>query len=182
MNEPTETTTQRLREIDERIGVLRQQYDDVEGTPTEVYSRIVGYYRSLKNWNRGKRQEYGDRVAFRPTGHATPIAPTSPDADGASVTDRVDALRSSHSHPQFHYFYRTACPNCPPMRAEIDRAGINASLYDVDTEEGMSEAIRFQVLSTPTIVVTDDSGTAIAKFRSVHELHAEFGTGILAAT
>ncbi len=34
------------------------------GKETEVYSRIVGYYRSLKNWNNGKRNEFAGRRTF----------------------------------------------------------------------------------------------------------------------
>ena len=36
------------------------------GRETEVYSRIVGYYRSLKNWNRGKRAEFEIRRTYDP--------------------------------------------------------------------------------------------------------------------
>lgn len=28
---------------------------------TEVYSRIVGYYRPVQSWNRGKREEFSQR-------------------------------------------------------------------------------------------------------------------------
>ena len=31
---------------------------------TEVYSRVVGYYRPIQQWNRGKKEEYGNRVTF----------------------------------------------------------------------------------------------------------------------
>lgn len=31
---------------------------------TEVYSRIVGYFRPIKNWNDGKREEFVHRVTF----------------------------------------------------------------------------------------------------------------------
>jgi ribonucleoside-triphosphate reductase len=31
---------------------------------TEVYSRIVGYYRPVQNWNNGKKIEYKDRVEY----------------------------------------------------------------------------------------------------------------------
>lgn len=31
---------------------------------TEVYSRITGYYRPIKNWNEGKTQEFADRVEY----------------------------------------------------------------------------------------------------------------------
>lgn len=34
------------------------------GEETEVYTRIVGYYRPVKNWNLGKKSEYGDRKTF----------------------------------------------------------------------------------------------------------------------
>ncbi|MFW6013964.1 MAG: ribonucleoside triphosphate reductase [Candidatus Nanoarchaeia archaeon] len=32
---------------------------------TEVFSRIVGYYRPVSNWNKGKREEYKQRVEFK---------------------------------------------------------------------------------------------------------------------
>jgi len=32
--------------------------------PCEVYSRVVGYYRPVQNWNQGKRQEFNERVEF----------------------------------------------------------------------------------------------------------------------
>jgi ribonucleoside-triphosphate reductase (formate) len=34
------------------------------GKECEVYSRIVGYFRPVQNWNRGKAEEYKNRVAF----------------------------------------------------------------------------------------------------------------------
>lgn len=32
--------------------------------PCEVYSRIVGYLRPIRNWNIGKRQEFKEREEF----------------------------------------------------------------------------------------------------------------------
>ncbi|MBU7032239.1 MAG: ribonucleoside triphosphate reductase, partial [Theionarchaea archaeon] len=34
------------------------------GKPTEVYSRVVGYLRPVRNWNKGKREEFKERKAF----------------------------------------------------------------------------------------------------------------------
>lgn len=34
------------------------------GKPTEVYSRITGYYRPVKNWNIGKREEFKERTTY----------------------------------------------------------------------------------------------------------------------
>ena len=31
---------------------------------TEVYSRVVGYFRPVSNWNKGKREEFNDRKTY----------------------------------------------------------------------------------------------------------------------
>lgn len=46
------------------IAALEERLSDVKGSPCEVYSRIVGYYRNVNNWNKGKREEYGERKTF----------------------------------------------------------------------------------------------------------------------
>jgi len=33
----------------------------VKAVPVEVYSRVVGYYRPVQNWNDGKKEEFKDR-------------------------------------------------------------------------------------------------------------------------
>ena len=35
---------------------------------TEVYSRVVGYFRPVSGWNLGKKQEFEDRVPVRMEG------------------------------------------------------------------------------------------------------------------
>lgn len=35
------------------------------GKDTEIYSRITGYYRPVKNWNDGKRAEFENRVEYK---------------------------------------------------------------------------------------------------------------------
>jgi len=35
------------------------------GQPCEVYSRVVGYMRPVKQWNPGKRAEFAKRLVFR---------------------------------------------------------------------------------------------------------------------
>jgi ribonucleoside-triphosphate reductase (formate) len=34
--------------------------------PVEVYSRVVGYYRPVNQWNRGKQEEYKGRYEYDP--------------------------------------------------------------------------------------------------------------------
>lgn len=32
--------------------------------PCEVYSRVCGFFRPVKEWNRGKKSEYADRKVY----------------------------------------------------------------------------------------------------------------------
>lgn len=34
------------------------------GEKCEVFSRVVGYHRPVSNWNKGKQEEFKDRLAF----------------------------------------------------------------------------------------------------------------------
>lgn len=38
--------------------------------PTEVYSRVVGYYRPVQNWNKGKMEEFLERNLIDPDSSA----------------------------------------------------------------------------------------------------------------
>lgn len=53
-----------MSEIQLKIEKLESDKKAIQGTPCEVYARIVGYYRAVKNWNAGKSQEYKERVNF----------------------------------------------------------------------------------------------------------------------
>ncbi len=46
---------------DNSIGKMEDVKDEVIAISAEVYSRVVGYYRPVNNWNDGKREEFEDR-------------------------------------------------------------------------------------------------------------------------
>ncbi len=59
---------QSASELDTEITRLRALQGQVTGRKAEVYSRIVGYYRSVSNWNPGKQEERGKRLMFEVAG------------------------------------------------------------------------------------------------------------------
>jgi ribonucleoside-triphosphate reductase len=63
-NEAVGHNTRDVESINREIEAIRKELSEVKGTPTEIYTRIVGYYRSLNNWNKGKREEYDRRRTF----------------------------------------------------------------------------------------------------------------------
>ena len=48
-----------LAEIDADIAQVKQALENVHGNEAEVYTRIVGYYRSVRNWNKGNAKNTG---------------------------------------------------------------------------------------------------------------------------
>lgn len=51
-------------EVLSRIEEMEKQLNIIEARKTEVYARIVGYYRSVQNWNKGKKEEFKARLSY----------------------------------------------------------------------------------------------------------------------
>jgi len=49
-----------------RIGLVfkKAEEKDKDRTKCEIYSRVVGYMRPVKQWNKGKQQEFKERKVF----------------------------------------------------------------------------------------------------------------------
>jgi ribonucleoside-triphosphate reductase len=135
-----------LEVIEKDLAAARETLSAAEGTPAEVYSRIVGYYRSVRNWNRGKREEYGERRLYRVNG----LQAVSPRP--FPVNELLLLL-----------FVRASCPACPPAKAAAGKLGIPVELVNADTTEGMAEAVRRNVMSTPTAILISPGGEELAR-------------------
>jgi anaerobic ribonucleoside-triphosphate reductase-like protein len=168
---------QRTEEIQGRIGELENELANVEGTKTEIYTRIVGYYRSLKNWNRGKREEYDHRVTFRSASAGTPGANMPEPMVSVLAAPEASAAEPSPDTAQsaiqsYAYFFRQTCPNCPPVRTYVENLALDGQMVDVDTGEGMAQAVEHQILSTPTVILMDKNGDPVAQAGSVDQLRS----------
>ena len=153
------------KSIEARIAELKGQLGNAEGTPTEVYSRIVGYYRSVRNWNAGKREEYGQRIAYgmpkagtRATASAIAAAEAVPTAAIPAAAAPVAAAAAATLRDGVLVFTREACPNCPPVANYVVASGMKAVFVDVDGDEGLALARDLGVLATPTVLALDGDG------------------------
>jgi len=45
--------------------VKKEEVKKVKVVPCEVYSRVVGYFRPVQNWNPGKQQEFKERKTVK---------------------------------------------------------------------------------------------------------------------
>lgn len=55
-------------EINAEIARLEAELPLVKGTECEVWSRCVGFFRPVKDWNPGKVSEFKERVPYNVTG------------------------------------------------------------------------------------------------------------------
>ncbi len=167
-----------IEEINREIESLREKLGQLEGRPTEVYTRIVGYYRSLRNWNLGKREEYNHRVLFcqspeQVEGRAMAI-PTASE-------EMVQAAPSADAKPvRFMYFFRQTCPNCPAVRSLLTHVDLPGCDVDVDTTEGTEAALLYNIYSTPTAIFFDANSQELFRATSTEDLRQKLPEGLLA--
>jgi glutaredoxin len=60
-------------------------------------------------------------------------------------------------------FVRPACPSCPSAKEAARRLGLPVDYIDADTEEGLAEAVRRQVQSTPTAILLTKDGEEVSR-------------------
>ncbi len=177
-----EAKVDRTAEIDHEIASLKEEYDQVTGTETEIYTRIVGYYRSLRNWNNGKREEFSIRKTFD---HA--VAAQIAEASQQSSTGRSETSRNQQtaaddvfsSAVRYELFTRPGCPNCPVMKQAVADVPVDGREVDVDTEEGLARAAELQIYATPTVVFFNDEDRPIERCTDPAELPAAHGVANL---
>jgi len=169
-----------LEQIEKELEDAREALNQVQGTTTEVYSRIVGYYRSVRNWNKGKRQEYTERKLFRVVSEdiearENQSVPKTPALPSEASMIRVNPLpidKPIHKQSRLILFVRASCPACPSAKEAATKLGIPVALVDADTAEGLSEAARRNVLSTPTAILLDPAGKELARARDAKSILA----------
>jgi ribonucleoside-triphosphate reductase len=143
-----------------------------------VYSRIVGYYRSVRNWNWGKREEYGERRLYNlsrlenSSRAGAAVSPPLKPAESGGTADAVSAAAGDSA--RILLFWRPACPACPSAKEAAGRLGIPVDLVNADTETGFEEARRRNVLATPTAIFLSPAGAEIGRARDSCSI-AKFG-------
>lgn len=168
-------STKTLAVIDAEIAATKEALKDVHGTPTEVYARIVGYYRAVRNWNKGKRNEFNHRKMFVYSGE-TPSQQNLFD-EPAHAETHISVMpaterKESENDITYEFFLRGTCPNCPPVKAYMSEVDMTGLMIDVDTEEGLQQAASKGVFAAPTVIFYDANGLEIARAHNVDELKA----------
>lgn len=163
----------KIEQIERRIEELRQELEHVEGTPTEVYSRIVGYYRPVSNWNKGKLEEFGIRKTFSNTEDTHTSGKKAHKA--ATVESAVPGKAADIT--SYLYFYRPTCPNCPAVARALEEIGLPGQAIDVDTDDGFAAAEQYNVLAAPTVIFLDEGSSEVLRTSSARAVRSAIPVG-----
>jgi len=143
------------------------------GKPTEVYSRITGYYRPVQNWNVGKAQEFKDRRVYDiGTSHLTHTGPLHADAARPAAPQVTESAPAPAAAPaagdgaKTYLFVTPTCPNCKLAMALLDKAGVAYDRYIAG--EHVDLVNRFGVKQAPTLVRETDDG--FERYKGVSEI------------
>ncbi|MFA7120723.1 MAG: ribonucleoside triphosphate reductase [Bacilli bacterium] len=101
---------------------------EICGEETEVYSRITGYYRPVKNWNDGKAKEYKMRKSYE-----------------------IDDKKEVKPKDGIYLFGTKTCPNCKVAIKLLDKENIKYKYIDAEEEVELTK--EFNVKKAPTLII-----------------------------
>ena len=131
------------------------------GEETEIYSRITGYYRPVKNWNDGKAQEYKDRKSYDIG--TSKLTKKSNECGCNLDTNKVDSIieedkeiveKRNEYQNKIMLFGTKTCPNCKIAKTLLTKA--NIAYTWVDAEENKDLTKYYEVKQAPTLVIVND--------------------------
>ena len=130
--------------------------------PAEVYSRITGYYRPVKNWNIGKAKEYSERKTYDIKENS--ILPTKEEnaeftTNVESTSNQVD-LDSSTTY-EYLLFTTPTCTNCKMIKKMLEESGTKYTLIDATQNQDLVEKYNIEKAPTLIVVSNKDNSTQI---------------------
>ena len=121
------------------------------GKEAEVYSRITGYYRPVKNWNAGKVQEFRQRKTYEIKEGQNPHV------------HEGDSCSCGHAHEEgapkvteVMLFTSPTCPNCKIAKMLLDKQHIGYKNIDALSNKELAQA--YGVKQAPTLIAPDGDG------------------------
>ncbi|MBI4976560.1 MAG: ribonucleoside triphosphate reductase [Spirochaetes bacterium] len=164
------------------------------GKETEVYSRIVGYYRPIKNWNTGKHAEYTERQEY--AGFDTALDVAAHQAAAFAIT-HDDTVASMESFPmsavgqpemtsavtgaaaaavaskvsRYTFLYSKHCPKCPSVKEYVNSLPVQGEMLNaLEDDRARSLLEEHQIRSVPTVFLYDDDSKIISIAHSVEDI------------
>ena len=147
------------------------------GAVTEVYSRIVGYYRPIRQWNEGKKEEFKDRLEYSEAASLNSRVEIAVNAEGVQEAATEQDVMSTDSSliSSYKIFTLPNCNKCQDAKAFLAAKGVSGEAIDMSQSDGLKEFRKYYVdlkgklkrdadgsLPIPTILFLDDKGEVVS--------------------
>ena len=152
------------------------------GNTTEVYSRITGYYRPVRNWNDGKSSEFENRKTYEPeelfsiNKNLLDEAGVDLPRVGTRTLGRANEVKAATSKPDTDKLILVTtktCPNCQAAKNYLNQAGIEYDVILEDEADGAEIAGQYNISAAPTLIV--QSGEEAELYSNVSNIRAYIG-------
>ena len=152
------------------------------GNTTEVYSRITGYYRPVRNWNDGKSSEFENRKTYEPeelfsiNRNLLDEAGVDLPRVGTQTLGRASEVTTATSKPDTDKLILVTtktCPNCQAAKNYLNQAGIEYDVILADEVDGAEIAGQYNISAAPTLIV--QSGEEAELYSNVSNIRAYIG-------
>lgn len=125
----------------------KQEFCPQCGREMEIYSRITGYYRAVTFWNKGKKEEFKQRLTYDPT---LPF-----DSNGHCGCEKgceeICSTCSTAEAPLF--FFSDTCIKCQKLKPFLKEQGFHGLWVNTSTSEGLELAKKYQIRNLPALVL-----------------------------
>ena len=150
------------------------------GKEAEVYSRITGYYRPVKNWNDGKVSEFKDRKTYTPDelkGEETPASEIESTVGKGNVASTPTCSPSHNKLTKRLVLVTTkTCPNCRTAKRFLSDAGIDYDVVLADEPSGAEIAKSYHISQAPTLIVPDPDDDGVHLYENVSDIRSYIDT------
>ena len=136
------------------------------GKETEVYSRITGYYRPVKNWNDGKAEEYKNRKVYD-LNHSHLNHECKCDDCKCDNCECEKELEDGN-----YLFSRKNCPNCKVVKTLLNKDKVKYT--EIDAEENAEMSKKLDIKQAPTLVVIKNG--EVSKYSNVSNIKKYLGS------
>jgi len=159
------------------------------GKENEVYSRIVGYYRPIRQWNPGKAEEFKDRLEYMESKTLeTPFAAkVAISTEGNLARQTTIVTNDPGTIKAYKIFTMPNCDKCMKAKRFLNDISVTGEHIDLSTKEGLAEFRNYYrdlkdkiqrnddgSLPIPTILFFDSSNNVVNIAHKPEELEELF--------
>jgi len=108
---------------------------------TEVYSRIVGYFRPIRQWNNGKKEEFRDRLEYTEAKGLAGEFQIKEVLKTDGIVEQEILVNGSNAGliEKYKIFTLPSCPKCEAAKGYLNGKGVDGTIIDLSDNEGVKE-------------------------------------------